>query len=206
MERKTLVFEAEIKADGDEGVFTGMASTFGNKDLGNDIIQRGAFKRSLQKRPAKRVKLLFQHDSKQPLGIPTEIVETDKGLRLKGKINLEKQIGRETLSDIKFGSLDGLSIGFSVPKGGADFDRDSGVRILKEIDLHEISIVTFPMNELARITSAKFVPRDIPYANVGAGLAQLKALISGEPMPEPEPVTEADVLRSFNRLTESLKT
>ncbi len=163
-ELEHLAFEAalELKAEDDnsdggpDGTFTGMASTFGNKDLMGDIIEAGAFKKSLKRRPAKKVKLLHQHDGwSLPLGVFAEIEETPKGLMVKGRLAMGTQQGREVFELMKMGALDALSIGFRVAKDGAIFDRDKGLRIIKEIDLIEISVVNFPANPRARITGVK---------------------------------------------------
>ena len=163
LEIKSLSFAWEFKLeDGDEGTFTGLASTFGNRDLVGDIIERGAFAKSLKRRPADKIKLLHQHSTDKVLGVLEEAEETQRGLKIKGRLALGTQLGAETLELLRMGALDALSIGFSVPKGGAVFDDDRGVRILKEIDLFEISIVTFPANERARITGVKEIgPEDI---------------------------------------------
>jgi HK97 family phage prohead protease len=162
MEFKTeyLTFEADIEVKQDdeeeqEGLFTGLASTFGNKDLMGDIILPTAFDKSLKRRGPNKVKLLLQHDSRHVLGIHREIEVVKKGLKIEAQINLEKQIGRETLSDLRMGALDALSIGFRADPAKQEFDRDKGVRILMEIDLLEISVVTFPANPRARITNVR---------------------------------------------------
>ena len=152
-----LYFNFEVKAEpDDEGVFVGMASTFGNKDLVGDVIAPGAFARSLKKRPAKKVKLLFQHEGRGlPLGVFEEIEETEEGLRVKGRLALGTQLGREVFELMKMGALDSLSIGFMADPNKQDIDQERGVRILKEIELMEVSVVTFPANPKARIQRVK---------------------------------------------------
>ena len=161
IERLTFEANLEVKADHDddevEGTFVGMASTFGNKDLMGDIIEPGAFKRSLKRRPAGKIKLLSQHRPDQVLGVILEAEETERGLKIKGQLALGTQAGREHFELMKMRALDALSIGFRIPKDGVEFDDQRGVRILKEIDLLEISVVTFAANPRARITSAKSI-------------------------------------------------
>lgn len=139
--------------DSQVGVFEGMASTFGNTDLMGDIIAPGAFAGSI-KQP-KRIKMLWQHNPGEPIGVWTDLEETDKGLKAKGELLLNVQRGAEAHVLMKAGALDALSIGFRTPKGGSDIDQTTGVRTLKKIDLMEISPVTFPANPKARIGRVK---------------------------------------------------
>jgi HK97 family phage prohead protease len=97
--------------------------------------------------------MLWQHDSNEPIGVWTEMVEDSKGLRIKGKLALDTTRGKEAHALLKMGALNGLSIGF-VSKQWA-YDRETEVRTLTEIDLWEVSLVTFPANEKARVTNVK---------------------------------------------------
>jgi uncharacterized protein len=154
-EIKKVVFESEVKA-GEQGIFSGYGSIFGNEDQGNDIVQKGAFTKSLKQRPANKVKMLFQHKTDEPIGVFDEIYEDQKGLFVKGRLALGTQKGREAYELLKMGALDGMSIGFRAdPQKQAYNENKRGVRTLKEVDLMEISLVTFPMNENALITSVK---------------------------------------------------
>ena len=154
-EIKQIVFESEVKANG-EGVFTGYGSIFGNEDQGNDIVQKGAFTKSLQERPASKVKMLFQHKTDEPIGVFTEIHEDQKGLFVKGQLAMGTQKGRETYELLKMGALDGMSIGFKAdPQKQGYNENKRGIRTLKEVDLMEISLVTFPMNENAVVETVK---------------------------------------------------
>ncbi|TXL75628.1 HK97 family phage prohead protease [Vineibacter terrae] len=148
-----FAFEIDTKGVSDEGVFSGYASIFGTEDLGRDVVVAGAFAKSLQRRPAGKVKMLRDHDSRQPIGVWTELVEDRKGLRATGQIILETEKGRETHVLMKRGALDGLSIGFRTIKD--KFDRPKGIRFLEEVDLPEISIVTFPMHPRATVSNVK---------------------------------------------------
>lgn len=148
-----------IKADDgtEEGVFEGYASTFNNADLTGDIILPGAFKGSIRSKGKKGIKLLLDHSSGSRVGRLEEIAEDEKGLFIQGRINLEKVIGRDTLSDLKFGSLDALSIGFRIPnsKRDVEWSEDGETRTIKRVDLWEVSLVTFPANLRARVTNIK---------------------------------------------------
>ena len=139
----------------DYGTFEGYGSVFGNKDLGNDVIEKGAFKKSLRKRTNKGVKLLYQHKSDMPIGVFDEIKEDDHGLYIKGRLALKTQAGAEAYELLKMGALDGLSIGFRVNPKEVSYDKRGNRRIIKEVDLMEVSLVTFPMNPQATVRSIK---------------------------------------------------
>ncbi|MFG1399908.1 HK97 family phage prohead protease [Roseixanthobacter pseudopolyaromaticivorans] len=147
------VLELDTKAVFEDGLFHGYASLFGEVDLGRDAVSSGAFRKSLAERPANRVKMLREHDQREPIGIWTEIVEDTKGLRVSGRLILDTVLGRETHALMKAGALDGLSIGYRTK--AARRDKARGVRLLDEVDLHEISVVTFAMLPSATVTSVK---------------------------------------------------
>ena len=153
-----LEFEAELKAyssDEDKGEFTGYASVFGNVDLGGDIVERGAFQKSLRRKGYRKVKMLYQHDTKQPIGVFDMIKEDDNGLFVKGRLAMQTQKGREVYELMKMGAIDGLSVGYRVDAKGYSYDDKKRKRKLKEVDLMEISAVTFPMNPKANLVSVK---------------------------------------------------
>ena len=143
----------DLKTIKGDGRFEGYASLFGQKDMGGDIVMRGAFSRSLEKRGAKGVRMLFQHDPAEPVGIWREIREDERGLFVRGQLLPDVSKSREILSLMREGALDGLSIGFRTIKGRSD--KKHGGRRLFEVDLWEISIVTFPMLAGARISAVK---------------------------------------------------
>lgn len=155
----TLECEAELKAYEDDemekGEFTGYASIFGNVDLGNDIVERGAFTKSLRRKGYRKVKMLYQHDTKQPIGVFDMIKEDDNGLYVKGRLAMQTQKGKEVFELMKMGAIDGLSVGYRVDQKGYHYDDKKKKRRLKEVDLMEISAVTFPMNPKAMIQGVK---------------------------------------------------
>ena len=153
-ETEKQVFYADIKTE-QEGVFSGYASTFGNVDNGNDIVAKGAFTKSLAERPATKVKLLSQHKTDEPIGIFTEMFEDSKGLYVKGRLALGTQKGRETYELMKMGAIDGMSIGFRANPEKQTYNESKRTRTLNEVQLLEISLVTFPMNERAIVQSVK---------------------------------------------------
>lgn len=143
------------QADAD-GSFEGYASLFNREDLGRDIVLPGAFRDSLAARGPRGIKLLFQHDANQPIGVWTTLEEDGRGLYAQGRLMREVGRAREVMALMRAGALDGLSIGFKTVK--ARRDRATGVRRLEKIDLWEISVVTFPLLPEARITTTKTKP------------------------------------------------
>ena len=161
VEKESIEIKSSIKAYHDEdedknyGTFEGYGSVFGNKDLGNDVIEAGAFAKSLKKRKPQNVKLLYQHKSDMPIGVFDEIREDEHGLVVKGRLALKTQAGAEAYELLKMGALDGLSIGFRVNPKEVSYDKRGNKRIIKEVDLMEVSLVTFPMNPQATVRSVK---------------------------------------------------
>jgi hypothetical protein len=159
-EKDIVEVKSELKAYDDNsneeyGMFEGYGSVFGNKDLGNDVIEKGAFTKSIKRRTNKGVKLLYQHKSDMPIGVFDEIKEDDHGLVVKGRLALKTQAGAEAYELLKMGALDGLSIGFKINPSEVSYDRRANKRIIKEVDLMEVSLVTFPMNPQATVRSVK---------------------------------------------------
>ncbi len=149
---KFLPIEFDAKAIKDDGSFEGYASTFGNVDQGYDVVMPGAFARSLKDRPAFRIKMLWQHNPSEPIGAWTEAKEDDKGLFVKGALLKDVQKGAEAYTLMKAGAIDSMSIGYRTLESEY---TNAGVRQLKELGLMEISLVTFPMNEQATVTTVK---------------------------------------------------
>ncbi|MEO9651612.1 MAG: HK97 family phage prohead protease [Roseobacter sp.] len=150
LERKFARFGDGLEVrDGSQ--ISGYASLFGAVDQGNDVVEAGAYKTSLNALSAKgqRVKMLWQHDPAQPIGIWDEVREDKTGLWVKGRLleNVEK--GREAQALIEAGAIDGLSIGYRTLKATKN---SKGQRLLTELELWEVSLVTFPMLPSARIT------------------------------------------------------
>jgi len=139
-----------------EGTFEGYASLFNIEDLSRDVVAPGAFRDTIARRGASGIKMLFQHDPSEPIGVWLDIAEDARGLRVKGRLMLEVGRAREVLSLMKAGALEGLSIGFRTEKSVRD--PRSRVRTLRKIDLWEISVVTFPMQPGALITTVKSEP------------------------------------------------
>lgn len=134
----------------DGHVVAGYASLFGRRDQGGDVVRAGAYAASLAAlaKAGRRVKMLWQHDPGQPIGVWDEVREDATGLYVKGRILTEVERGREAVALLGAGAIDGLSIGYRTVRA----DRDgAGVRVLAEVELWEVSLVTFPMLPEARV-------------------------------------------------------
>ncbi|MDE2444802.1 MAG: HK97 family phage prohead protease [Alphaproteobacteria bacterium] len=145
--------ELPLSAGPGTGVFAGYASLFGKRDGAGDMVMPGAFAASLKKRGAENIRMLFQHNPAEPVGVWLDIHETERGLYVQGRLNRNVQRGRELLALLEQGGLDGLSIGFKTI--AARQDRATKTRALTAIDLWEISLVTFPMLDGARVSTVK---------------------------------------------------
>lgn len=146
----------------------GYASLFGKRDQGGDVVQRGAYAASLAALGAsgRRVKMLWQHDPSQPIGVWDEVREDATGLWVKGRILTEVARGREAVALLGAGAIDGLSIGYRTLRA----DRSAkGQRTLTELELWEVSLVTFPMLPDARVAAKG----DDPEAETWRSLAQI---------------------------------
>lgn len=146
-----------LNAEAGDGVFSGYAAVFERIDQGRDVIARGAFTRTLRERNANSVKLLWQHDPKTPIGRVELLREDEHGLFMRGRLSLEAMRGRDAHALLKTGALDGLSIGYRVRQ--AEADRMRSIRRLIDIDLWEVSVVTFPMQSAARVRAVKSATR-----------------------------------------------
>lgn len=151
-------FEApfQVKAVSEEGEFEGYGAVFGNKDSHDDIIVKGAFAKSLEewRLKGKLPAMLWQHKRDEPIGIYTEMKEDDHGLYVKGKLLIgDDPLARRAHAHMKAGSLDGLSIGYRLIDW--EYDKEKEAWVLKEIDIKEVSPVTFASNEEARVSSVK---------------------------------------------------
>lgn len=154
---KAVSFELE-SADEKTGEFSGYASVFGNVDDGGDIVEKGAFAKTIVEDFA-RIKILSQHDQCElPIGKPLELREDDKGLYIRGKIS-DTQKGRDIQTLLKDGVLNELSIGYDA----VDYvvDESTHIRHLKQIKLWEVSIVTWAMNDQATIDDVKSLAEEL---------------------------------------------
>jgi HK97 family phage prohead protease len=140
------------------GVFVGYASLFGVRDAMGDVVVPGAFATSLMRKGPDQIRMLFQHDPAEPIGTWLEMHENERGLHVRGRLDCNVQRGRELLSLLESRGLDGLSIGFKTVTAARD--KPAGTRRLLQVDLWEISLVTFPMLPGARVSEIKWRAKD----------------------------------------------
>lgn len=162
MERKIVKFEVK-DVDEEIGVFSGYAATFTNRpDRYGDIIEPGAFSKTIIE-GKNQIKILWQHNTNEPIGKPLELLEDSKGLWVKGKLSLGVQRAREVLSLMKDGVITEMSIGYDTVKQ----EWSGGIRHLKEARLHDVSPVCFAANPAAMIISVKKATSfgDLPLAD-----------------------------------------
>jgi len=157
MTTKTLDFQCELKASGDTGTFEGYGSIFNITDKGGDIVVPGAFAETLaaQKAAGRLPAMLWQHRQAEPIGVYTSMEEDAVGLKVKGQLALKTARGAEAYELMKMGALSGMSIGYR--SRDDSYDRVTGVRSLKKLDLVELSLVTFPMNDASRVSAVKTI-------------------------------------------------
>lgn len=155
MEIKRISVPFEIKEVADTGEFIGYASVFGVKDAYDEIVVPGAFAESIADWKGKNAMppILWQHRSGEPIGVHTEMREDSVGLYIEGKLVMGVSRAQEAHALMKAKAVRGISIGFVTREDS--FDRVSGVRSLKRVDLWENSIVTFPANPAAQVTGVK---------------------------------------------------
>lgn len=146
--KQKLVLPFEVKDVTAEGRFTGMASMYGEVDLGGDVVERGAFAKTLAENPV--IPVLWQHKSDEVIGSGT-IRNNRDGISIDGVLDMEDPTALKAYRKMKLGLMKGLSIGFNTVQD----EIKNGVRHLKEVRLWEVSIVTFPMLTSATVTSVK---------------------------------------------------
>ena len=181
IEKEIKSFPFELKAIAEENndfTFEGYASTFGNVDYGDDVVIRGAFANSLAKNS--QVPILWQHQMSEPLGKVLTMYEDDKGLYIKANLPKEDTlVSGRIIPQMRIGSIQEMSIGFFTKN--YDMAKD-GIRLLKEIDLFEVSLVTKAMNSQALVTGFKSFEtlRDIEQTLKANGFSntEAKTLIS----------------------------
>lgn len=151
LERKFARFDADLTVKDGVGI-EGYASYFGDTDQGGDVVVAGAYTNSLARlsAEARQVKMLWQHDPAQPIGVWDEVRQDARGLYVKGRLLEAVGRGREAAALIAAGAIDGLSIGYRTLRATKN---DKGQRLLQELELWEVSLVTFPMLPSARVAS-----------------------------------------------------
>lgn len=150
--RDYLDMPFKIKAVSEDGLFSGYGSVFGVVDSYKEVVAPGAFAESLASRMPS---LLWQHRSGEPIGVYSAVKEDSVGLHVEGKLALKTARGAEAYELLKMGAVSGLSIGFISREDS--YDKVSGIRTLKKLDLWEVSLVTFPANDAARVSGVKSI-------------------------------------------------
>ena len=187
--KKCIDVPLTIKSITDNGEFEGYGSVFGVKDSYDDIVVKGAFAKSIKRWHEKKrmPALLWQHNTQEPIGIYKDIFEDEQGLIVKGQLLIDDDpLAKRAYAHLKAGSITGLSIGYVLKDW--EYSHEKEAYMLKEIDLWEISLVTFPANDEARISNVKSLlekgeipsPRDIERVlrDVGLSRTQAKAFMS----------------------------
>lgn len=217
-EHESKAFRFELESADENGEFSGYAAVFGNRDSGDDIIEKGAFARTI-KEDFDRIKILSQHnDCELPIGKPIELREDDKGLFVRGKIS-DTQKGRDIRTLLQDGVLNELSIGYDPVE--FEFDSNAGVRRLKEIKLWEISVVTWAMNEQAKVDEVKALTEGLkaeikagkitrsridalkPFIAVVRELADILSPFLETPVQEEQPLTQANIKQAVTKQTKN---
>ncbi|MDC0737535.1 HK97 family phage prohead protease [Cognatishimia sp. SS12] len=162
---------------------SGYASLFGAVDQGGDIVEPGAYAASLARLMAsgRRVKMLWQHDPAQPIGIWDEVREDSKGLWVCGRLLPDVARAREAAALITAGALDGLSIGYRTVKASKSA---AGQRHLTELDLWEVSLVTFPMLASARVAAKAEAPEAELLQDIAALFQEARVSLAQPTPPE----------------------
>ena len=176
----------EIKEVTSTGTFAGYGNVYDVVDQGDDIVASGAFGDSLKEWAAKgrMPAMLWQHNSRQPIGAYTSMKEDGTGLLVEGKLAMKTQLGAEAYELLKMDAISGLSIGFMTREDS--YDQKLGIRTIKKGDLYECSLVTFPMNDESRVAAVKTIDEigDLSGAELylrevgGVSRSQAKALVS----------------------------
>lgn len=203
MEYKALQFKSDDVNESSR-TFAGYASTW-DEDLGGDIISKGAFNKTMERKD--RIKVLWQHN--EPIGKSLNMSTDSKGLFVEGKIS-KTRLGDEAIELMKDGVIDQMSIGFSIPHGKSEYN-EKGNRLIHEVKLYEYSLVTFPMNEKAIITSVKSVSDAIRSGKYNANevkelseaLAELNALLKNEPSKDTHIGQQPQDLEAFQKALKS---
>jgi HK97 family phage prohead protease len=177
LETKFCRFDAAVTVVEGLGI-EGYASFFGTCDQGGDVVARGAYARSLKRLTdeGRAVKMLWQHDPAQPIGTWDEVREDGRGLYVKGRLLDSVARGREAAALIAAGAIDGLSIGYRTLKAAR---TEKGQRLLSELELWEVSLVTFPMLTSARVAAKGEAPEADAWRELAHVLEDARRSLAG---------------------------
>lgn len=194
MDFKAVKFET--KALGDDR-FEGYASFFNNIDAYDDIIEKGAFRKTIAEN-RNRIKVLWQHDTNEPIGIPEEMHEDDNGLYVKAKISMT-DTGKKALTLIKDGVITEMSIGYDVVKDDYKMLGTKRVRMLKELKLWEFSPVTFAANDKAKILKMRHLLENIKGDRIDTAISLIRSL-GAQPSQDTDDIEPDIVLDMIKKL------
>ena len=181
LEHKFCRVETPVTVD-DALVVEGYASLFGVTDNGGDVVEPGAYAASLKALMAsgRSVKMLWQHDPAQPIGVWDEVREDDRGLYVKGRLLGDVEKAREAAALLTAGAIDGLSIGYRTRKATK---TSKGQRLLSELELWEVSLVTFPMLPEARVGAKgedTEAPMDAVLRDIAGAIEDAREQLAGD--------------------------
>ena len=215
LRRKQFAFE--LKDIGADGTFTGYGSVFGNKDQQGDVVQPGAFDRTLKEwaGKGKLPPMLWQHQENEPIGGYTSMHTDATGLFVNGKILLDAGPTEvRAYQHLKAGNVQGLSIGYTMFPNGTEYDKANDAYLLKDINLWELSVVTFPANTEALVETVKSAidsgPKEFERFLRDAGLSreQAKGLMSRgyEALRQRDAGREDDFAKAVKQMQSNLTT
>ena len=206
---KKLTRPLKIKDISDDGSFSGYGSVFGNEDYYGEMVEKGAFAKSLKAKGPAGIKMLWQHRMDEPIGYYTTIEEDEKGLYVEGSLLInDDPLARRAWSHLKAGSLDGLSIGYHAVK--TRYEREDDLLVLLEVDLWEVSVVTFPVNPEALVSDVKTLRQFETFLRDDGGFSRSQAMaiakhgFTGLKTQRDARSTGDDVSDALTRLADSL--
>ncbi len=178
LEQKFCRTDADLTVT-DDLIIQGYASRFGAPDQGGDVVVKGAYAASLAQgaQQGRGVKMLWQHDPTQPIGVWDELHEDETGLWVKGRLLDGVAKAREAATLLGAGAIDGLSIGYRTKRATKD---EGGRRLLMELELWEVSLVTFPMLPSARVAAKGDGPADDMMRELAAALNGARLEMAGQ--------------------------
>jgi HK97 family phage prohead protease len=194
MDFKAVKFETKAISD---DIFEGYASFFNNIDAYDDIIEKGAFRKTISENRS-RIKVLWQHDANEPIGLPIDMTEDDNGLYVKAKISMT-DTGKKAMTLIKDGVITEMSIGYDVVKDDYKMLGTKRVRLLKEVKLWEFSPVTFAANEKAKIMKMRGLLESVKADKMDTAISLIRSL-GAQPSQDTEDIEPSIVLDMIKKL------
>lgn len=207
MEKKNLTSPFEIKSFEESGAFEGYASVFDVEDFDGDVISKGAFTKAVTKaQNGKMPKMLWQHNPSMIVGKFTEMTETDQGLFVKGQLIQEVQKGAEAYALMKEGVLDAMSVGFNITQAT---NRKGGGRDIADLELWEISLVTWGANPEALISNVKGIETEREFEKFlrDSGFSKKEACaIASRGFKAKSDRDDAELVKTVNEIINKLRT